>query len=681
MLFGSMGMSQALDPPTLNCVSVNALGNVTISWDIPDDPGAEFSSYDLYYSNDNISYLLIASINNYNTTSFIHNGANAQIGSVCYYMVTNSFDGTNQTSAQSSRICTTHLELNQSNPVGFAELNWNTWINPGANALNYEVQVEYPAGTWNVAATLPVTEDNYQYEVSTCGEFLNFRINTITTAGCPNFSNREGDFFQDTTSPEIPTIVSVDVDTLLNRAVIEWLPAQAGDTDGYIVYQCINGFTLILDTVWGQANTSYLNLSSLAGSSGPEGYTVASFDTCLVGTPPAPNTSPTSSSCQTSMFLTASWFPCEEDVDLNWTPYLGWENGVSYYEVYAKENGLAPQLLGMVDGTVTEFTHEGINPGSLYAYFVKAYASLDPFDALSSTFFLNITLYQEPSYVYLGSASVIEKDLVQIRLFMESVPEPFTYTLERRDEPDDDWETNFTQVAAGVNFLEFFDVTAKTNEQSYEYRVAVRDACGDSVTTSNIGKTIFLRTLANTSSLVNTLTWSDYLEWDGGNSGHTIYRTIDGLEEDNPIGTSPASNLFYEDDVYDLLLTPGEFCYTVEAQENSNFLGISESSLSNESCVTQAPKIWVPNAFIINGVNNLFKPVIGYADFENYRMIIYNRWGDQIFETRNIEEGWDGTVNGSLVQEGQYMYYISVEDGFGGFNERRGAVLMLVSKD
>lgn len=97
--------------------------------------------------------------------------------------------------------------------------------------------------------------------------------------------------------------------------------------------------------------------------------------------------------------------------------------------------------------------------------------------------------------------------------------------------------------------------------------------------------------------------------------------------------------------------------------------------------MTQDPKIWIPNAFIVNGVNNVFKPVISFADFENYQMIIYNRWGDQIFETTDIEEGWDGKVNGKLVQEGQYMYYISVADGFGGFNERKGAVIMLVSKD
>jgi gliding motility-associated-like protein len=83
----------------------------------------------------------------------------------------------------------------------------------------------------------------------------------------------------------------------------------------------------------------------------------------------------------------------------------------------------------------------------------------------------------------------------------------------------------------------------------------------------------------------------------------------------------------------------------------------------------------------VHGINNEFKPVISFADFDNYQMIIYNRWGDEIFKSNDITIGWDGRVGGKIVQEGQYMYYISVADGFGSLIERRGAVLMLVGKD
>lgn len=673
--------AQALDPPQLNCVSVNGAGGVNLSWDTPADPNGEFSNYVIYSSTDYINFNQIAQINNYATTSFVDVNTDALTQSVCYYMITNSNNGMPQQSVSSDTTCTVLMELDQSNPVGFAVLDWGLILPGDPPGTGWEVYVEYPAGNWTLAETLPFNTTFYEYEVSTCGEFLNFRVNLITNDGCNYFSNIEGDFFEDTTAPEIPSIISVDVDSLSNLAVIEWEAASAGDTDGYIIYECLNGFTLILDTLWGQFNTTYTNPASSAGVSGPESYTVASFDTCLVGNPPSPNTSPTSSLCQRSMFLTASWFPCTEDVNLSWTPYEGWDQGISFYEVYVKVGANAPQLLDVVDGTTLNYTHVGITPGLSYRYFIKAYAALDPYDAISNVFELNTTQFLEPSYVYLASASVLEKNLVGLDLFLQAVPENFYFNLQRLDAPGEEWETIFVQVANNTNFLQFTDPTALTSEQSYQYRIKVDDECGDSVMVSNLAETIFLSGLANSSNFVNTLNWNEYGDWDTGIAQHSIYRSIDDGQPEVLIDNVIASQLFYEDDVIDLLLTPGEFCYRVEARENPNFLGITGSSFSNQVCLTQEPKIWIPNAFIVYGINNEFKPVISFADFDNYQMIIYNRWGDAIFETNDINTGWDGRVGGNIAQEGQYMYYISVADGFGSLIERRGAVLMLVGKD
>jgi gliding motility-associated-like protein len=134
----------------------------------------------------------------------------------------------------------------------------------------------------------------------------------------------------------------------------------------------------------------------------------------------------------------------------------------------------------------------------------------------------------------------------------------------------------------------------------------------------------------------------------------------------------------YEDDVSQLIESEGEFCYYVEAVETMNQYGIAARSRSNLVCVTQEPKIWIPNAFVVNGFNNIFKPTISFADFNNYQLIIYNRWGQEIFRSTNIENGWDGRKGGQILKEGQYMYYMSITDGFGNFYERRGPVMLLV---
>ena len=70
--------------------------------------------------------------------------------------------------------------------------------------------------------------------------------------------------------------------------------------------------------------------------------------------------------------------------------------------------------------------------------------------------------------------------------------------------------------------------------------------------------------------------------------------------------------------------------------------------------------IWVPNAFTPDGnqFNQTFFPIASGKEIENYTMFIFDRWGELIFESNNIEVGWDGTNNGYKVQDGIYIWKI-----------------------
>jgi gliding motility-associated-like protein len=83
----------------------------------------------------------------------------------------------------------------------------------------------------------------------------------------------------------------------------------------------------------------------------------------------------------------------------------------------------------------------------------------------------------------------------------------------------------------------------------------------------------------------------------------------------------------------------------------------------------------------MDGVNTNFQPVISFADFTNYRMIIYSRWGDVIYDTTDFLAPWDGFMNGEPVQQGVYVYFISIEDGKGRPIESRGTVTLLSLRD
>ena len=71
--------------------------------------------------------------------------------------------------------------------------------------------------------------------------------------------------------------------------------------------------------------------------------------------------------------------------------------------------------------------------------------------------------------------------------------------------------------------------------------------------------------------------------------------------------------------------------------------------------------IYFPNAFSPNndGLNDVAK-AIGYLSmFRNYKLSIYNRWGQRIFYTEDIYAGWDGKFNGVDQNIGTYFYMIT----------------------
>ncbi|MDX2360897.1 MAG: PKD domain-containing protein [Crocinitomicaceae bacterium] len=78
--------------------------------------------------------------------------------------------------------------------------------------------------------------------------------------------------------------------------------------------------------------------------------------------------------------------------------------------------------------------------------------------------------------------------------------------------------------------------------------------------------------------------------------------------------------------------------------------------------VFQDYTIYVPNAFTpdFNGVNEVFNPVMTGFDKNSYTMYIFNRWGELVFETHDMEVGWDGQFAGQnfRTQDGVYTWKI-----------------------
>lgn len=95
-------------------------------------------------------------------------------------------------------------------------------------------------------------------------------------------------------------------------------------------------------------------------------------------------------------------------------------------------------------------------------------------------------------------------------------------------------------------------------------------------------------------------------------------------------------------------------------------------SVSNEVEIIPAMSLYIPNTFTPNGdgMNDTFG-VAGEA-IKDFRMEIYNRWGQLIFETSDANQRWDGKFKGDQVPEGAYVYKVTAQGATGKKETREG---------
>ena len=78
------------------------------------------------------------------------------------------------------------------------------------------------------------------------------------------------------------------------------------------------------------------------------------------------------------------------------------------------------------------------------------------------------------------------------------------------------------------------------------------------------------------------------------------------------------------------------------------------------------PVIYIPNAFSPQGdkINDLWR-VTGYSITE-VKIYIFNRWGQMVFYSEDIDKPWDGNFNGTPCLSGVYKYLIEYKGDFDG---------------
>lgn len=677
MLLG--GNAFSINPPKPLCTEVLPNGDVILTWKAPSDPGGLFYSYLVFVEDiPSGNPVQLTEIFDINTTSYTHLGADAQNASRTYFLRTLSGTTGQVSSPDSSPIQSMLLSVSAAGLNARANLQWNAPFEtlPVSGSGFYDIFMEPTPGNWQPAGgTLFGNESFVDTIQGICNDppaLINYRVEMTDNTGCKNVSSVDGDLLTDGTGPTHPVIETVTVDTLTGDILICWYPSPEDDTNGYFIQDNTNESTYI--TIGNTLDPSITCFEHDVTLSGSKRYLVIAYDLC--------NNDESFGIGHESMFLQATLQECDQEVDLSWTPYVGWSEGVEAYEIYASQDGAPFQLIETNAPTNTQFT-VSTAPFSDYCFRVVAVSAGAQRSSYSNTACLEITYPQTPQYVYLNRVDVLpDGQGIEVNLLPDEAAEEMKYHLERRGPSELDFEEiGVMQKNLSTGLYTFIDTEVNPKDNGYRYRVAAFDFCQNFFAYSNESGNILLGAYSNNDDYISEIQWNNYENWNGGVSQYRIYRTLGRENAYSPLANVNGNVGFYEDNVYDLIDTHGEFCYYIEAIENYNGFGRSDTVRSNIACAVQEPLLWVPNAFIVGGYNDVFKPVAGYLDFDRYQMQIFSRWGKEVFSSTSIDLGWNGDVKGGTGPEGIYIYVITFRAGDGKTIEQKGSVLLLNAKN
>ena len=200
------------------------------------------------------------------------------------------------------------------------------------------------------------------------------------------------------------------------------------------------------------------------------------------------------------------------------------------------------------------------------------------------------------------------------------------------------------------------------------YRFAYSDACGNESEISREVCALYLTNIASQPDVLS-LQWNEYTGYKEGVDYYVlkIFKPDGSLKESQTLGLSTSidlgeQHLQHDGNVY--LITAVSKDGTTESSSNPYVLDIEQEA-------------YFPNAFTPDGdgLNDVFKVEGKFV--KSIELEIYNRWGELIFRTTDIKNGWDGQAKGRVAPTGTYIYKALVETMDGGQQSRHGTVFLI----
>lgn len=424
--------------------------------------------------------------------------------------------------------------------------------------------------------------------------------------------------------------------------------------DAKVIYDGMEGIETKVYMAQGKGDFSYTNQSGQTG--GAQSATVAQLDPKVVyrfqlwSTDICGNV--VKSPIVSSIVIRQGGLSLDEIISLEWESEPN-TNGLAEYQLKRNDAVIfnTPDMLSYEDTDV--------KCGNTYQYEIVAIVENDvrsysaPISLAPKT--------SEPGDITNAQVTVMDDNTIstKVELSGEGLTSAYNLIVERALLGS----TNFELVSPADNqSLQWDDTNVNTSQNSYCYRFQYENAC--KMKSPSFSTPVCSILLSNNAPdivwnpeppFISTIETYNLQQVD--QSGNVIDETPKGLSTSHTLD----------------LASQSEFGYRIEARSSDgNF-----TSLSNLLNFRSEAILLVPDAFTPNGdaYNERFE-VKAYF-IKDFKMSVFSRWGEVIYHSEDIAEGWDGNVKTGKAPGGYYLYKIEATNATGQTVVKNGSFLLI----
>ncbi len=491
---------------------------------------------------------------------------------------------------------------------------------------------------------------------------------------CPGLISALSDTMEDTRIPT-PKLLTISIEGQL--PVYKWISL---DTRREVWGYPIITPDKIIDTVRDRFASTTLD-GSFDVNTGPYTGAVSAMDSC------GGVNGRSSYFFQRTCFLTLNNNPCNGSLNMSWTRYMGWTNKDEVYEYRIMiQKGNGPEIaVDRTDSSVRAYIYSDFKYGDTLHVRIRA---INPIDTSiysnSNRYYIISKKSVAPTTLHLTSASYLNNYQVKVNWYCDPETRPKSFSLFLKDPKSH----HLISKRISVPFISdgngnYYTIDNNgSSTQQVKYEIELEDSCNNKYP-GIPANSIFLK-VDQIGIYKNDVTWSQLIFPDS-----VLYTIINRELHFSADGTHYSSLAFldnitnsYRHEVDEYPNTTGNFCYKLltryKLDTTTSLKNIVRDVWSETVCIPMRTILYMPNAFRVNGLTPSFKPRMLFYTTGDFKMKIYNRWGEMIFETNDHEAGWNGIMkNGTIAPEDSYMYIVTYTGNDGVPVSKNGNFVLL----